>query len=91
MEDGMSWIEELEAREQSIKERFERNRHDRQTRNVAVTDFKAELEEYRNAVDSRLRGMETGEETALRYALRLRLPVLHHLQGVSALKPDSGK
>ena len=87
----MGWLEELEAREQSIKERFERNRHNRQTQNIEVTDFRAELEEYHNAVDSRLSGMETREETALRYALRLRLPLMHHLRGVSTAKFDSGQ
>ena len=85
----MSWIEELEEKEESIKERLKQKRNMRDAQHIEVNDFRPEIEEYRKALQDHCNGLETRRETALRYALRLRLPVMHHLKGVSLINgPD---
>jgi hypothetical protein len=76
----MNWIEDLEAREMSIRKRLELDRRASIFEPVNLDAFRGDIEVYSSALDSHCSEMDEGEETAFRYAIRLKLPLLHHLR-----------
>lgn len=79
----MSWIEELETQEKYLKQRFEQDWQEERLKHLDIRELLPAIDRYREAVDSHCRGLGPDEETALRYAVRLRLPFLNHLSGVA--------
>lgn len=79
----MSWIDELEMQEKYIKERFQHEWQEEKLEHLEIQELLPAIKSYRDALDSHCRGLDPDKETALRYTVRLRLPLLNHLYGVS--------
>jgi len=79
----MSWIDELEMQEKSIKERFQHEWQEENLDHLDIRELLPAIDRYREALDSHCSGLGPDEETALRYTVRLRLPLLNHLYGVA--------
>ena len=75
----MNWLEELMEREHTIKEQFANRRTD-------PDSLKEDLNHFHAVVEAKLSDKTEFEDTALRYALRLKFPFLNHL---TALYPGS--
>lgn len=75
----MNWLEELMEREHTVKEQFAH-------RTADPDSMKRNLIHYNTVVEENLSNKSDFEDTALRYALRLKFPFLNHL---SALYPGS--
>lgn len=75
----MNWLEELTAREHTVREQFACRRSN-------PDSLKANLNYYHIVVEANLSNKSEPEDTALRYALRLKFPFLNHL---TALYPES--
>ncbi len=82
----MEWIEKLELREQSIRKQLEMGRRKPDFETLELHNFTADIDAYRRAVANHCTGMDIGTETAVRYALRLKFPLLHHLQSLLQTK-----
>ena len=79
----MEWFEALEERELSIRKQLEHDHRANIFEPIDLETFMQDIEMYASALDSHCSGMNRNEETAFRYAVRLKLPLLHHLQGLS--------
>ncbi len=78
----MNWIEDLEAREMTIRKRLELDHRANIFDPIDLDAYSRDIEVYSSALDCHCCEMDEGEETAFRYAIRLKLPLLHHLRGL---------
>jgi len=76
----MNWLEELMVRERTIREQFA-------GRCTDPDSLKKHINHYHTVVEAELCDKSEVEDTALRYALRLKFPFLNHL---TALYPETG-
>lgn len=77
-----TWLEKFELKEKGIRKQLETGRRKPDFATLELHNFAADIDEYRRTVAEHCSGMDAGTETAVRYALRLKFPLLHHLQSL---------